>query len=33
MDPVTMQVVRYAMEQVAEEMGFTMMRTARSTII
>ncbi|MHB8619169.1 MAG: hydantoinase B/oxoprolinase family protein [Chloroflexota bacterium] len=32
-DPITMQVVRYAMEQVADEMGYTMMRTARSTVI
>jgi len=33
MDPVTMQVVRYALEQIADEMGYTMMRTARSTVI
>lgn len=33
MDPVTMQVVRYGMEQIADEMGYTMMRTARSTVI
>jgi N-methylhydantoinase B len=32
-DPVTMQVVRYALEQVAEEMGRTLVRTSRSTII
>src|SRR3972149_5740059 len=32
-DPITMQVVRYALEQVADEMGFTLVRTARSTII
>ncbi len=32
-DPVTMQVVRYAMEQVADEMGYTLVRTSRSTII
>jgi N-methylhydantoinase B len=32
-DPVTTQVVRYAMEQIADEMGYTMVRTARSTII
>jgi len=32
-DPITMQVVRYALEQVADEMGYTMMRTARSTVI
>jgi N-methylhydantoinase B len=28
-----MQVIRYAMEQVADEMGHTLVRTARSTII
>lgn len=28
-----MQVVRYAMEQIADEMGHTLVRTARSTII
>lgn len=32
-DPITMQVIRYAMEQVADEMGYTLVRTARSTII
>jgi N-methylhydantoinase B len=32
-DPVTMQVIRYATEQVADEMGFTLVRTARSTVI
>src|SRR3990172_521527 len=32
-DPVTTQVIRYAMEQVADEMGYTLVRTARSTII
>ncbi|MFQ5575978.1 MAG: hydantoinase B/oxoprolinase family protein [Anaerolineae bacterium] len=32
-DPVTMQVIRYAMEQVADEMGYTLVRTARSTVI
>ncbi len=32
-DPVTMQVIRYAMEQIADEMGYTLVRTARSTII
>lgn len=30
---ITMQVIRYAMEQVADEMGYTLVRTARSTII
>jgi N-methylhydantoinase B len=28
-----MQVIRYAMEQVADEMGYTLVRTARSTVI
>lgn len=32
-DPVLMQVIRYAMEQIADEMGHTLVRTARSTII
>lgn len=32
-DAITMQVIRYAMEQVADEMGYTLVRTARSTII
>jgi len=32
-DPITMQVLRYAMEQVADEMGYTLVRTARSTVI
>ncbi len=32
-DPVTMQVIRYALEQAADEMGYTLVRTARSTII
>ena len=32
-DPITMQVIRYAMEQVADEMGRTLVRTGRSTII
>ncbi len=32
-DSITMQVIRYAMEQVADEMGYTLVRTARSTII
>ncbi|MDQ7779137.1 MAG: hydantoinase B/oxoprolinase family protein [Planctomycetota bacterium] len=32
-DKITMQVIRYAMEQVADEMGYTMVRTSRSTII
>lgn len=32
-DPVLMQVLRYATEQIADEMGHTLVRTARSTII
>jgi N-methylhydantoinase B len=32
-DAITMQVVRYGLEQIADEMGYTMMRTARSTVI
>lgn len=32
-DAITMQVIRYAMEQIADEMGYTLVRTARSTII
>ncbi|MBI2369884.1 MAG: hydantoinase B/oxoprolinase family protein [Deltaproteobacteria bacterium] len=32
-DPITMQVIRYAMEQIADEMGYTLVRTSRSTII
>lgn len=32
-DAITMQVVRYALEQVADEMGHTLVRTARSTVI
>ncbi len=32
-DPITMQVIRYALEQVADEMGRTLVRTGRSTVI
>ncbi len=32
-DPITMQVIRYGLEQIADEMGYTMVRTSRSTII
>lgn len=32
-DIVTMQVLRYKMEQIADEMGYTLVRTSRSTII
>jgi N-methylhydantoinase B len=32
-DIVTMQVIRYALEQIADEMGHTLVRTGRSTII
>lgn len=32
-DPITMQVIRYALEEIADEMGYTLVRTSRSTII
>ena len=32
-DMITMQVIRYALEQIADEMGHTLVRTGRSTII
>lgn len=32
-DMITMQVIRYGLEQVADEMGYTLVRTGRSTII
>ena len=32
-DIVTMQVIRYALEQIADEMGYTLVRTGRSTLI
>lgn len=32
-DVITMQVIRYALEQIADEMGYTLVRTGRSTII
>jgi N-methylhydantoinase B len=32
-DMITMQVLRYALEQIADEMGYTLVRTGRSTII
>jgi N-methylhydantoinase B len=32
-DTITMQVIRYRLEQVADEMGRTLVRTARSTVI
>lgn len=32
-DPITMQVIRYALEEIADEMGRTIVRTARSTVI
>jgi N-methylhydantoinase B len=32
-DLVTMQVIRYALEQIADEMGYTLVRTGRSSII
>ncbi len=33
LDPISMQVIRYAMERIADEMGYTMVRTSRSIII
>jgi N-methylhydantoinase B len=32
-DLITMQVLRYALEQIADEMGYTLVRTGRSTLI
>ncbi len=32
-DLITMQVIRYALEQIADEMGYTLVRTGRSTLI
>lgn len=32
-DPVTTQVLRYRLESIADEMGFTLVRTSRSTVI
>ena len=32
-DPITMQVIRYGLEEIADEMGYTLVRTSRSTII
>jgi N-methylhydantoinase B len=32
-DVIAMQVIRYALEQIADEMGYTLVRTGRSTII
>src|SRR5262249_46582828 len=32
-DTLTMQVIRYALEQIADEMGYTLVRTGRSTLI
>jgi N-methylhydantoinase B len=32
-DQVTMQVIRYAMEQLADEMGYSLMRMSRTTIV
>ena len=32
-DAITMQVIRYALERIADEMGYTIVRSARSTII
>jgi N-methylhydantoinase B len=32
-DPVTMQVIRYGLEAVADDMGYNLMRTGRTTIV
>jgi N-methylhydantoinase B len=32
-DPVTTEVLRYRMESIADEMGYTLVRTSRSTVI
>ncbi|MBI2931890.1 MAG: hydantoinase B/oxoprolinase family protein [Planctomycetes bacterium] len=32
-DPVTTQVIRYRLESIADEMGYTLVRTSRSTVI
>ncbi|MGZ5135993.1 MAG: hydantoinase B/oxoprolinase family protein, partial [Flavitalea sp.] len=32
-DPVTMQVVRYGLEAVADDMGYSLMRMGRTTIV
>src|SRR6516162_4032559 len=32
-DTITMQVIRYALEQIADEMGYTLVCTGRSTLI
>ena len=32
-DMIAMQVIRYGLEQIADEMGHTLVRTGRSTII
>lgn len=32
-DQITMQVIRYAMEQVADEIGYSLMRMSRTTIV
>lgn len=32
-DPITTQVIRFGLERIADEMGWTLVRTARSTII
>ena len=32
-DMINMQIIRYGLEQVADEMGYTLVRTGRSTII
>jgi N-methylhydantoinase B len=32
-DPITMQVIRYGLEAIADEMGFSLMRMGRTTIV
>jgi N-methylhydantoinase B len=32
-DPVTMQVIRYGLEAVADDMGYSLMRMGRTTIV
>jgi N-methylhydantoinase B len=32
-DPITMQVIRYGLEAVADDMGYSLMRMGRTTIV
>ena len=32
-DPVTMQVIRYGLEAIADDMGYNLMRMGRTTIV